>query len=144
MPKHRTAVDLPAEKVVEALNCLPFGIVGKGSGQTFYPAKSFKRSPCWAKALRALPRLLKLADLSSDQGIKHVSMRSGVSDWDKQHELGLSEDSVDDLAYSLRAIINQSLNMKQKNRKIPKMRSARLSAFSTSCKRSRASSRTTS
>jgi hypothetical protein len=63
------------------------------------------------------------------RAVKHTSMRNGVKAWSFQNELALSEDQVDDLAYSLRAITAQLMNMKSQSRLIPKQWAPKFDAF---------------
>ncbi len=54
------------------------------------------------------------------KAVKRVSMRAGVKKWSNQNDLDLGEDMIDDLAYSLRAIAAQLMNMKAHSRPIPR------------------------
>jgi hypothetical protein len=118
MVKHRKAAVITTEQALEGLNNLPFGIVSMKKGP-FYMGKNFKRAPNWAQAAKVLTCLTKLLDHSGGNSIKHVCMRDAVAVWSKNHDLDLNDDLVDELAYSLRAIINQAMNMKQKSRLVP-------------------------
>jgi hypothetical protein len=63
------------------------------------------------------------------RAVKHTSMRNGVKAWSFQNELDLSEDQADDLAYSLRAITAQLMNMKSQSRQIPRVWAPKFEAF---------------
>ena len=123
----RTAVDVPPDALLPALNLLPFASLGAKCG--WYVNKKFKRAPCWAKASKAVPCLSCIADASMGRAVKHSSMRNGVKAWSFQNELALSEDQVDDLAYSLRAITAQLMNMKSQSRQIPRQWAPKFDAF---------------
>ena len=43
---YRKSVDVEVGPAVNALNLLPFSLVGK----VWYPGKNLKRAPCWEKA----------------------------------------------------------------------------------------------
>ena len=70
-----------------------------------------------------------IADASMGKAVKHTSMRNGVKAWSFHNELDLSEDQVDDLAYSLRAITAQLMNMKSQSRQIPRLWAPKFEAF---------------
>ena len=94
---------MPEAAVVAALNKLPFTLVGRPT--SFYPKKNFRLAPDWAKAYRAAACVNDLVDASSGRGVLHNSMRRAVEVWSGRHELTLTDIQVEDLAYSLRAII---------------------------------------
>ena len=119
----RTAVDLSPEALPPALNLLPFATIGSKSG--WYVNKKFKRTPSWEKAAKAVPCLSRIADASMGRAVKHVSMRNGVISWSIHNDLSLGEDQIDDLAYGLRAITAQLMNMKAQSRQIPRQRAAK-------------------
>ena len=48
-------------------------------------------------------------------------MRSGVRFWNADDELELTDDTCEDIAHSLRTVLNQLLNMKSGGRPIPKL-----------------------
>ena len=123
----RTAVDVPPDALLPALNLLPFATIGKQCG--WYVNKKFKRAPDWARAYKAVPCLSGIADASMGRAVKHTSMRHGVKAWSIHNELDLSEDQVDDLAYSLRAITAQLMNMKSQSRLIPRQWAPKFDAF---------------
>ena len=123
----RTAVDVPPDALLPALNLLPFATLGTKCG--WYVNKKFKRAPSWAKASKAVPCLSCIADASMGRAVKHTSMRNGVKAWSFHNELDLSEDQVDDLAYSLRAITAQLMNMKSQSRQIPRQWAPKFEAF---------------
>ena len=123
----RTAVDVPPDALLPALNLLPFATIGKQCG--WYVNKKFKRAPDWARAYKAVPCLSCIADASMGRAVKHTSMRHGVKAWSIHNELDLSEDQVDDLAYSLRAITAQLMNMKSQSRLIPRQWAPKFDAF---------------
>ena len=123
----RTAVDVPPAALLHALNLLPFATIGTKCG--WYVNKKFKRAPDWARAYKAVPCLSGIADASMGRAVKHTSMRHGVKAWSIHNELDLSEDQVDDLAYSLRAITAQLMNMKSQSRLIPRQWAPKFDAF---------------
>ena len=123
----RTAVDVSPDALLPALNLLPFATLGTKCG--WYVNKKFKRAPSWAKASKAVPCLSCIADASMGRAVKHTSMRHGVKAWSIHNELDLSEDQVDDLAYSLRAITAQLMNMKSQSRQIPRLWAPKFEAF---------------
>ena len=123
----RTAVDVSPDALLPALNLLPFATLGTKCG--WYVNKKFKRAPSWAKASKAVPCLSCIADASMGRAVKHTSMRNGVKAWSFKNELALGEDQVDDLAYSLRAITAQLMNMKSQSRQIPRMWAPKFEAF---------------
>ncbi len=114
----RTAIDVSPDALLVSLSLLPFATVGSKSGWS--PNKQFKQAPCWAKAAKAVPCLSCIADATKGKGVKHISMRKGVQMWSNHNDLGLNDDQIDDLAYSLRAITAQMMNMKANSRSIPK------------------------
>ena len=77
-----------------------------------YKAKNSKTVPNWGSAQKLVPCVTELVRASSGHGIKHTAMRQGVLDWNVQQEFGFDSDKVDEIAYALRLIINQLLNMK--------------------------------
>ena len=123
----RTAVDVPPDALLPALNLFPFATLGTKCG--WYVNKKFKRALSWAKASKAVPCLSCIADASMGRAVKHTSMRNGVKAWSFQNELALSGDQVDDLAYSLRAITAQLMNMKSQSRLTPKQWAPKFDAF---------------
>ena len=72
-----------------------------------------------------MPCLSCIADASMGRAVKHVSMREGVIAWSNHNDLVLDENHVDDLAYSLRAITAQLMNMKSQSRQIPRQWAAK-------------------
>ena len=123
----RKAVDVSPDVLLPALNLLPFATIGSKVG--WYVNKKFKRAPSWAKAAKAVPCLSCIADASMGRAVKHVSMRQGVIAWSTQNDLLLKEDQIDDLAYSLRAITAQLMNMKSQSRQIPRQWAAKFETF---------------
>ena len=105
------------------MNLLPFAAMGSKVG--WYANKKFKRAPSWAKAAKSVPCLSCIADASMGRAVKHVSMREGVIAWSNHNDLVLDENHVDDLAYSLRAITAQLMNMKSQSRQIPRQWAAK-------------------
>ena len=114
----RTAVDVSPDALPPALNLLPFATIGSKCG--WYVNKKFKRAPSWAKASKAVPCLSCIADASMGRAVKHISMRNGVKAWSIRNDLAFGDDQIDDLAYSLRAITAQLMNMKSQSRQIPR------------------------
>ena len=99
----RTSAELSPEALLGPLNLLPFALIG--SKAIWYPNKNFKRAPAWMKAVKAVPALSSIADLSGGKSIKHVCMRQAVQKWRRDQELTLDDDKVADVAYSLKAIV---------------------------------------
>ena len=123
----RTAVDVSPDALLPALNLLPFATVGSKCG--WYANKKFKRVPSWAKASKAVPCLSCIADATIGRAVKHISMRNGVKAWSIHNDLALGEDQIDDLAYSLRAITAQLMNMKAQSRQVPRQWAPKFEAF---------------
>ena len=117
---HRKAVPIDVVAGVSALALLPFSLLAKYQKEkTFYPRKCFKRVPDWPKAVNAVACVSLLLEASFGHSILHVSMRAAVQEWCRREELGLDYNKIDDIAYSLRAIINQMYHMKVKTRCVP-------------------------
>ena len=94
---------MPDEAAIGALNKLPFALVGRST--SFYPKKNFKLAPDWARAQKAAACVNVLVDATCGRGIRHRSMLSAVERWSATNDLSLTEIQVEDVAYSLRAII---------------------------------------
>jgi hypothetical protein len=117
MVKHRRAAAVSTADIVTAMNLIPF--VNIQQGKPLYVLKDFKTVPDWSRGQKLIPCLHKIVELTSGRGILHLNMRSGVVAWGAKHELGLNDATVDDIAYSIRALLNQVLNMKSRGRLIP-------------------------
>ena len=116
-------MEIPIDRGSEALDKLPFSVVnaeGKDGG-CWYKNVNFKVVPDWPKAAKAATALSQMLELSGGKMILHTSLRACVRAWSSKHELALSVDQVDKIAYSIRAIIAQLRNMKKKTRKIPQL-----------------------
>lgn len=114
---HRRACHVEVCKLVESLDLLPFGAVK--TGEVVYPEKNMKKAPLWSRAQKFVPVLSSMMTHSHGRCVLHLSMRAGVVAWSQKHDLGLSEVLVDEVAYSLRAITSQLMNMKKKRRAVP-------------------------
>jgi hypothetical protein len=122
-PHRRAAASILAEPLVLALDLLPHGIAPK-QYQSFYPNKNFKRVVDWTRAAKLMLCIAAALDVSGGLQVKLVAMRQAVGTWSYRHSLDLNADVVDDIAYSLRAVISQLYNMKSKGRPIPSVHRA--------------------
>ena len=120
--RYRASCNIKADDIHCALAKLPVTCFGKtcAAKARFYPSRNAEHVPSWSAAQRFVPRLTELVRASTGRGVLHVCMRTGVSSWNDLNELGMNCDQVEDVAYSLRLIINQLLNTKGHDRKVPR------------------------
>ena len=119
MVKHRRAIDVDPSLLVAALETVPFCKVQPN--RPLYGRKNFKQVPDWSGGQKLIACLHHVVGLTAGRGILQLNMRAGVTAWNAKHELGLNDVSVDDIAYSLRALLHQLLNLKKRCRLIPPM-----------------------
>ncbi len=81
------------------------------------------------EGLEAVPCLSCIAEVSMGRAVKHISMRNGVKAWSIHNDLSLGDDQIADLAYSLRAMTAQLMNMKSQAMQIPKQWAPKFEAF---------------
>jgi len=119
--KHRTAAEVNVADLVEALDCIAF--VSIKQGKPLYEQKDFKKVPDWQRGQKLIPCLHRIVGLTGGRGILHMNMRGGVVAWNQKHQLGLHDSTIDDIAYSVRALLSQLLNMKSRKpaRQVPLM-----------------------
>ena len=117
MSSHRRAVDVPVHHIVAALDLLPLGAIQPE--KQLYKQQNCKKVPAWSLGQKMVPCCSLLMQHTGGRGILHLNMRGRVQAWSQKHEMGLGDSQADDVAYSVRSLINQLLNLKKKGRGIP-------------------------
>ena len=115
MSSHRRAVDVPVHHIVAALDLLPLGAIQPE--KQLYKQQNFKKVPAWSLGQKMVPCCSLLMQHTGGRGILHLNMRGGVQAWSQKHEIGLGDSQADDVAYSVRSLINQLL--KSSTRSLP-------------------------
>ena len=113
----RKGVALDSKKIVAALKLLKANAVRfcAKTRQTIllpYSNKKFKAAPRWGEAARYIEAVSKILDDTNGNNVSHTSMLKGITEWDENN---FSADIRASASFTIRAIIGQMINHKQKD-----------------------------
>lgn len=134
MVDRRSSVALSYGQISKALDLLPVTIWVKDKETSTlkfmpYPFQSFKRAPDWAKLDKVKLAIRELLDQTGGINVYQTSMRDAMHAWLKQADFEVLVKDQDAACYSLRAMISQLSNHKQRDRDVPKHWQPKLSTL---------------